>query len=410
MKLATLKNETRDGALIVVSRDLKHATVAYDIAPTLQAAMDDWDYIAPLLEERYQELNRSGNTANSRYFDLDPSQLEAPLPRSFQWLDGSAYLAHVELVRKARGATMPPEFKKDPLMYQGDSDFFLGPCDPVHVASEDWGIDLEGEIAVFLGDVPMGVKPEKAGDYIRLIALVNDVSLRNLIPAELNKGFGFLQGKGATAFSPVAVTPDELGPAWDGRRLHLPLTVDVNRKRFGTPDCGTDMQFHFPNLIAHAARTRPLGAGTILGSGTISNYGYKNGHACIAELRALETVQKGEAVTPFLKFGDQVRIEMFDVHGQSIFGAIDQAIAQYQTGTRTLAHKDEAPSEEQDEPGSGPAPVDSESGSNDAPSGDAAAGEGQTDAPLENGASAPLASASDSVSPVDGDREDDRAA
>jgi fumarylacetoacetate (FAA) hydrolase len=329
MKLATLKNDTRDGALIVVSRDLKHAAVAYDIAPTLQAALDDWDYLAPQLQTLYEELNRAGPSAKSaRVFELDPRSVAAPLPRGFQWLDASAYLAHVELVRKARGATMPAEFKKDPLMYQGDSDYFIGPCDPIEAASEDWGIDLEAEVVVFLGDVPMGVKPDKAGEYVRLLALVNDVSLRNIIPAELNKGFGFLQGKAATAFSPVAVTPDELGPAWDGRKVHLPITVHINEKGFGTPDCGADMQFHFPQLIAHAAKTRPLGAGTVLGSGTISNYGYKNGHACIAELRALETVKHGKPATEFFRFGDRVRIEMFDASGKSIFGAIDQQVVQ----------------------------------------------------------------------------------
>jgi fumarylacetoacetate (FAA) hydrolase len=331
MKLATLKNDTRDGALIVVSRDLKHATVAYDVASTLQAALDDWDYLSPQLQNLYDELNRAPQVLGSRAFEPDPRQLAAPLPRAYQWLDASAYLAHVELVRKARGATMPPEFKKDPLMYQGDSDWFVGPCDAIEAASEDWGIDLEAEIAVFLGDVPMGVKPDRAGEHVRLLALVNDVSLRNLIPAELAKGFGFVQGKAATAFSPVAVTPDELGDAWDGRKLRLPITISVNDKPFGTPHCGTDMQFGFPQLIAHAAHTRPLGAGTVLGSGTISNYGYKTGHACIAELRALETVRKIEPLTPFLKFGDRVRIEMLDDAGRSVFGAIDQQVVQHGT-------------------------------------------------------------------------------
>ncbi len=328
MKLATLKDDTRDGALLVVSRDLGHATLAYDVAPTLQAALDDWDYLSPQLQTLYEAQNRSPQALGSRAFELDPQKLAAPLPRAYQWLDGSAYLAHVELVRKARGATMPPEFKRDPLMYQGDSDWFVGPCDPIEAASEDWGIDLEAEVAVFLDDVPMGVKPERAGEHIRLLALVDDVSLRNLIPAELAKGFGFVHGKAATAFSPVAVTPDELGEAWDGRRVQLAMTVTINEKPFGTPHCGTDMQFGFPQLIAHAAKTRPLGAGTVLGSGTISNYGYERGHACIAELRALETVQKKEPLTPFLKFGDRVRIEMLDASGKSIFGAIEQQVAQ----------------------------------------------------------------------------------
>lgn len=326
MKLGTLKNDTRDGELVVVSKSLRHAVVAYDVAPTLQGALDDWDYIAPQLTQLYDELNRA---PGSRAFELDPRKLAAPLPRAYQWVDASSYLAHVELVRKARGAEMPPEFKKDPLMYQGDSEYFIGPCDPVQAMSEDWGIDLEAEVAVFLGDVPMGIKHAHAGNHIRLLALVNDASLRNLIPAELAKGFGFLQGKGATAFSPVAVTPDELGEAWDGRKVHLPLAVQLNGKPLGAPDCGKDMQFDFPHLIAHAAKTRPLGAGTVLGSGTISNYGHKNGHACIAELRALETVQQGKPLTPYLKFGDRVRIEMVDAAGESIFGAIDQQVLEY---------------------------------------------------------------------------------
>jgi fumarylacetoacetate (FAA) hydrolase len=326
MKLGTLKNDTRDGTLIVVARNLKHAVIAYDVAPTLQAALDDWDYLAPQLQNLYDELNRA---PGSRAFELDPKQLAAPLPRAYQWMDASAYLAHVELVRKARGAVMPPEFKKDPLMYQGDSEYFIGPCDPIEASSEEWGIDLEAEVAVFLGDSPMGIKPDKAVERIRLFALINDVSLRNLIPAELAKGFGFIQSKAATGFSPVAVTPEELGPAWDRGKVQLPLSIHINGNPFGAPHCGKDMQFNFSQLIAHAARTRPLGAGTVLGSGTISNYGYGNGHACIAEIRALETVQQGKPVTPYLKFGDRVRIEMFDAGGQSIFGAIDQQVVQY---------------------------------------------------------------------------------
>jgi fumarylacetoacetate (FAA) hydrolase len=327
MKLASLKNDTRDGVLVVVSRDLKHAVVAHDVAPTLQAALDDWPYIAPQLENLYVELNRGhGAGLGSRIFEVDPAALEAPLPRAYQWLDGSAYLSHVELVRKSRGAEMPPEFKKDPLMYQGDSDYFIGPCDPIEALSEEWGIDLEGEVAVVLDDVPMGVRADRAAEHIRLIVLLNDVSLRNLIPAELAKGFGFVQGKAATAFSPVAVTPDELGPAWDGKKVQLPMNVQINGKEFGRPHCGTDMYFGFPQLIAHAAKTRRLGAGTVLGSGTISNHGFKNGFACIAEIRALETVEKGQPETPFLSFGDRVRIEMFDPSGNSIFGAIDQAV------------------------------------------------------------------------------------
>jgi len=326
MKLGTLKNDTRDGALLVVSKNLKHAVVAYEVAPTLQAAFDDWDYIAPQLRQLYGDLNRA---PGPRAFELDPRQLCAPLPRAYQWLDASAYLPHVELVRKARGAAMPAELKKDPLMYQGDSDYFIGPCDPIEAANEDWGIDLEAELAAFLGDVPMGVKPDRAGDHIRLLALANDVSLRELIPAELAKGLGFLHGKGATAFSPVAVTPDEFGDAWDGKKVRLPVTVHINDRQLGAPDCGTDMQFDFPHLIAHAAKTRRLGAGSVLGSGTISNHGHESGHACIAEIRALETVREGKPVTSYLKFGDRVKIEMFDAGGQSIFGAIDQQVVQY---------------------------------------------------------------------------------
>ena len=327
MKLGTLKDGSRDGRLVVVSRDLKHAIPADNIAPTMQAALDDWDYCSSQLTSLYEDINR--NPSGTRVFEPDFALFAAPLPRAYQWLDGSAYLAHVELVRKARGATMPPEFKKDPLMYQGDSDYFIGPRDPIEALSEDWGIDLEAEVAVVLDDVPMGTPSDKASEHIRLLMILNDVSLRNLIPAELGKGFGFLNGKGATAFSPVAITPDELGESWDGKRVRRTLNIEVNNQPFGTPDCGADMQFGFHKLIAHAAKTRPLGAGTVLGSGTISNYGYQCGHACIAELRALETVQKGQPETPFLKFGDHVKIEMLDAEGRSLFGAIEQQVALY---------------------------------------------------------------------------------
>ncbi len=332
MKLGTLKDGSRDGQLVVVSRDLKHASPADNIAPTLQAALDDWDYCASQLGSLYEELNR--NPSGARVFEPDFAQFAAPLPRAHQWLDGSAYLAHVELVRKARGATMPPEFKKDPLMYQGNSDYFIGPRDPIEALSEDWGIDLEAEVAVVLDDVPMGVASDKASEHIRLLMLLNDVSLRNLIAAELGKGFGFINGKGATAFAPVAITPDELGEAWDGKRVRRALSIHVNEQPFGTPDCGTDMQFGFHKLIAHAAKTRPLGAGTVIGSGTISNYGYKTGHACIAELRALETVEKGQPETSYLKFGDRVKIDMLDAEGRSVFGAIEQQVALYSKPAR----------------------------------------------------------------------------
>jgi len=327
MKLGTLRNDTRDGALCVVSKDLKHAIVAFDIAPTLQAALDDWDFLSPQLQSLYEELNR--NPSGSRVFEADFTKFASPLPRAYQWADGSAYVNHVELVRKARGAEMPPEFWKDPLMYQGGSDAFLGPNDDIAMDSEDWGIDLEGEVAVITDDVPMGVSEKKAADHIRLVMLVNDVSLRNLIPQELAKGFGFFQSKPSSAFSPVAVTPDELGDAWDGGKVSLPLVVHLNGALFGKPNAGVDMTFEFPKLIAHAARTRPLGAGAIIGSGTVSNKDRSSGSTCLAEKRMLEIVESGEAKTPFLKFGDRVRIEMLDANGHSIFGAIDQQVAKH---------------------------------------------------------------------------------
>ncbi len=326
MKLATLKDETRDGTLIVVSRDLKHAIKADDIAPTLQAALDDWNYAAPLLTDRYDALNRA---PGSRAFDFDPKQCASPLPRAYQWADGSAYLSHAERLRKARGADMPKGYRSDPLMYQGGSDAFLGPCDDIPLESEDWGLDIEAEVAVITGDVPMGTPAKKAGEHIRLLLLVNDVSLRNLAQAEIAKGFGFFQSKPCSAFSPVALTPDELGAVWDGGTLSLPLVVQVNGELFGRPDAGVDMSFEFPRLIAYAARTRPLSAGSIVGSGTVSNANSSAGTACIAEKRALEVIAGGEPATPFLKFGDRVRIEMFDAEGKSLFGAIEQQVARY---------------------------------------------------------------------------------
>ena len=326
MKLATLKDGTRDGTLIVVSRDLAHAIKADDIAPTLQAALDDWDYISPQLTDRYDALNRA---AGSRAFDFDPKQCASPLPRAYQWADGSAYINHVELLRKARGADMSKSLRSDPLMYQGGSDSFLGPCDDILLESEDWGIDLEAEVAVVTGDVPMGIAAKKAGDCIRLLMLANDVSLRELAPAELAKGFGFFHSKPSSAFSPVAVTPDELGPAWDGGKVNLPLLVQVNGEVLGRPNAGVDMAIEFPRLIAHAARTRALAAGAIVGSGTVSNAAPDAGSACIAEKRALETIAAGQPATPYLKFGDRLRIEMLDAGGSSVFGAIEQQIARY---------------------------------------------------------------------------------
>jgi fumarylacetoacetate (FAA) hydrolase len=323
MKLATLKDGTRDGQLVVVSRDLRTAAIADAIVGTLQRALDDWTFYAPQLLDLYDSLNQS----RARHaFPFDSKSCMAPLPRAFQWADGSAYVNHVELVRRARGAEMPPEFWTDPLMYQGGSDDFIGPTDDIVCASEAFGIDFEAEIAALTSDVPMTAKPDEALKSVRLLMLVNDVSLRNLIPAELAKGFGFFQSKPATAFSPVAVTPDELGDAWREGRVHRPMTVHWNGKKVGQPDCGIDMVFHFGQLIAHAAKTRNLRAGSIVGSGTISNKDAKRGFCCIAEKRCLETIEHGAPQTEFMKFGDSVKIEMFDAAGKSIFGAIDQAV------------------------------------------------------------------------------------
>jgi len=335
MKLASLK-QPRDGRLVVVSRDLSRCADASAVAPTLQAALDAWDSAAP----RLQELADALEAGRLTHLPFDPKACAAPLPRAYQWADGSAYVNHVELVRKARGAAMPESFWTDPLMYQGGSDAFLGPCDPILMADEAWGIDFEAEIAVVTGDVPMGADRDRAAEAIRLLMLVNDVSLRNLIPAELAKGFGFFQSKPSSAFSPVAVTPDELGHAWDGSNVALPLLSHLNGRMFGKPDAGTDMTFDFPTLISHAARTRPLGAGTIVGSGTVSNKDPDGspgrpiaaggrGYSCIAELRTVETIRDGKPSTPFLAFGDRVRIEMHDAEGRTIFGAIDQEVVRY---------------------------------------------------------------------------------
>jgi fumarylacetoacetate (FAA) hydrolase len=326
MKLASLRSG-RDGMLIVVARDLKTYVAVPHIAPTFQSAIDDWANTAPQLKRVYDLLNES---AASGAKPFDPKECMAPLPRAYQWADGSAYVTHVELVRKARGAEMPPSFWTDPLMYQGGSDGFIGPCDPIPAHDEAWGIDFEAEVAVITDDVPMGVDAHAAGKHIKLLMLVNDVSLRNLIPAELAKNFGFFQSKPASAFSPVAVTPDELDEAWKDGKVHLPLAVDLNGTRFGAPNAGEDMTFSFPQLIAHAAKTRSLGAGTIVGSGTVSNKDHSRGSCCIAERRTLEQLEGGAPKTPFMKFGDRVRIEMLDGHGKSIFGAIDQEVVRYE--------------------------------------------------------------------------------
>ncbi|MGD0192543.1 MAG: fumarylacetoacetate hydrolase family protein [Rhizomicrobium sp.] len=326
MKLASLKHG-RDGKLAVVSRDLSRYVDVPEIAPTLQRAMDDWPNAATQLTCTYDLLNEN-KASGARPFD--PAKCASPLPRAYQWADGSAYVTHVELVRKARGAEMPASFWTDPLMYQGGSDSFIGPCDPIFAADEAWGIDFEAEVAVITDDVPMGVSAANAVDHIKLLMLVNDVSLRNLIPNELGKGFGFFQSKPASAFSPVAVTPDELGDAWAGGKVHLPLVAHLNGDQFGAPDAGEDMTFSFPELVAHAAKTRILAAGTIVGSGTVSNKDHSRGSCCIAERRTLEQVGQGAPKTPFLKFGDCVRIEMFDADGRSIFGAIDQTVERYE--------------------------------------------------------------------------------
>jgi fumarylacetoacetate (FAA) hydrolase len=329
MKLASLKNG-RDGTLVVVSRDLTRAIRVPQIAPTFQSALDQWPHIQPQLKKIYEQLN-SGTLKDE--FAFDSNSCSAPLPRAYQWVDGSAYVNHVELVRKARGAEMPANFWTDPLMYQGCSDSFIGPNDPIQMESEEWGIDFESEITVITDDVPMGISPEAAGKHIQLLMLVNDVSLRNLIPAELAKGFGFLQSKPTSSFSPVAVTPDELGSAWRDFKVHLPLRSTLNGKLFGQPNAGVDMTFDFARLVSHAAKTRNLCAGTVVGSGTISNLDRSLGSSCIAERRMLETIESGKPSTSFMRFGDRIRIEMLDAQGHSIFGAIDQEVVRY-TGTR----------------------------------------------------------------------------
>jgi fumarylacetoacetate (FAA) hydrolase len=332
MKLASLKHG-RDGKLVVVSRDLTRYAAADHVAATLQAALDDWTRIAPKLESLAEQVEH-GSVPTPRFHE---HECASPLPRAYQWADASAYVNHVQLVRRARGAEMPASFWTDPLMYQGGSDSFLGPRDPIPLADPAWGCDMEGEVALILGDVPAGASATRAGEAIRLVMLANDVSLRNIIPAELAKGFGFFQGKPSSSFSPVCVTPDELGSAWNGARLRGVLTVRLNGEPFGRTRTEVDMTFDFPTLIAHAAKTRPLAAGAILGSGTVSNQGPDNGpgraiseggvgYSCIAELRMVETILSGEPKTPFLKKGDRVEIEMLDERGHSIFGRIDQTV------------------------------------------------------------------------------------
>ncbi len=332
MKLATYKDGSRDGQLVVVSRDLSTAHYATGIAHTLQQVLDDWNFLAPQLQDLAHTLNH-GKARHA--FPFEPQRCMAPLPRAYQWADGSAYLSHVELVRKARGAEMPASFRTEPLMYQGASDHLLGPCDEVRVPSEDFGIDFEAELAVVTGDVPMGASPEEALEGVRLVMLANDVSLRELMPDELAKGFGFVQSKPATAFSPVAVSLDELGEAWQGGRLHLTLQTSWNGRKVGLCETGPEMSFHFGQLIAHLCKSRHVRAGSIIGSGTVSNQAvhkdgkphWPRGYGCIAEKRAMETLLDGQPSTAYMKFGDSVRMEVKDAHGQSVFGAIDQKIA-----------------------------------------------------------------------------------
>jgi fumarylacetoacetate (FAA) hydrolase len=337
MKLATYKDGSRDGQLVVVSRDLTTAHYASGIATQLQQVLDDWNFLSPQLQDLSQTLNQ-GKARHA--FPFDPKLCMAPLPRAYQWADGSAYMNHVELVRASRNSEVPANFYEDPLMYQGGSDDFLGPCDDVVCPSTDYGIDFEAEVAVITADVPMQATPEQALDGIRLVMIANDVSLRRLIPSELAKNFGFLQGKPATAFSPVAVTLDELGDAWEQGRLHLSMRVDWNGKRVGMCEAGPEMTFHFGQLIAHLCKTRNVRAGSIIGSGTVSNKAvevdgrkdWPKGYSCIAEKRAIETILDGKASTDFMQFGDTVRIEIKGKDGLSMFGAIDQTIAPLKAG------------------------------------------------------------------------------
>lgn len=327
MKLASYNNGRRDGQLMLVSKDLTKTVAVPAIAHTMQQLLDAWDLLQPQLQELYEALN-SGMLDNA--IDFDEAKCLSPLPRAYQWADASAYVNHVELVRKARGAEMPASFWTDPLVYQGGSDSFIAPKADIELASEEWGIDFESEVAIITDDVPMGTDVDSAAQHIKLIMLVNDVSLRNLIPAELAKGFGFFQSKPSSSFSPVAVTPDELGDKWQDTKVHLPLITHLNNQLFGRPNCGEDMTFNFSQLIAHFTKTRPLGAGAIIGSGTISNYDRSAGSSCLAETRMLETIADGKPSTEFMHFGDRVRIEMLDEHEQSIFGAIDQQVVKYQ--------------------------------------------------------------------------------
>ena len=322
MKLATRNDGTRDGTLVVVTRDGTRCVPATDIARTLQAALDEWDRCAPLLAALSEQLHADASLGEA----FDPTDARSPLPRAYEWVDGSAYLNHVRLVRKARNAEPPATLETDPLVYQGGSGVFLDPTQPIPLANPDWGLDFEAEVCVILGDVPQGTRAEDALQYVRLVLICNDVTLRNLIPTELRKGFGFFNGKPSTAFSPLAITPDELGSAWSEGRIHLPLTTWLNGEKVGDPEAGPEMHFSFADLIQHIAKTRDLTAGTILGSGTVSNEGQHRGSSCLSEKRMVEIIETGSAQTEYMKPGDHVRIEMLDADGNSVFGAIDQRV------------------------------------------------------------------------------------
>ena len=325
MKLATRKNSTRDGELLVVSRDNQSAVCVGSSVPTMQALLDDWSCKAPELEAIYESLN-AGDRADA--FPVDESTLHSPFPRAYAWIDGSAYINHIVLVRKARGAEPPATLETDPLVYQGGSDTFLGPRDGIPLANTDWGCDFESEIAIVMDDTPQGVSPDEVHNYVKLVMLCNDVSLRNLIPAELAKSFGFFVSKPSSAFSPFAITPDELGEAWKGGRLYLPLITHLNGELYGNPDAGPEMHFSFNEIVAHVCKTRSLSAGTIVGSGTISNKDRSKGSSCLAEKRMIEKIDTGEFVTPFMSYGDRVTIEMFSQDGASLFGRIDQTVVE----------------------------------------------------------------------------------
>mgnify|MGYP001456562919 FL=1 len=323
MKLGSISNNSRDGCPVLVDRSLRYMVPVKDVIDNWQRAIENWSAVSPKLEKIYEKLDKGLAEGASPY---DRSKLSAPFPRAYQWLDGSAYVTHVDLLRKARGVELPANFWVDPLMYQGGSDHFLGPCETIKIKDINWGVDFEGELAVVVDDVPLGISENKAEQHIKLIMLVNDISLRNLIPDELNKGFGFVHGKPPSAFGPLAITPDTIGQSWKDGKVHLPLLIKLNGKKVGFANAGVDMTFSFPELVAHAAKTRRLRAGTIIGSGTISNSDQQHGYSCIAEIRMIETINEGAPHTPFLQYGDKITMEMLDSDGQSIFGSLEQTV------------------------------------------------------------------------------------